>query len=425
MPCAIGLLTALAAVSALSSFITQGQTYAYYAEAYSERAAGWIMALGLDDAFHSPWYIALAVLLCVQLLSCNLVRFPQILRRVRGTEGADEEGSFAGHLAEKKGSVSCEGVTDAEAFLKKMQMPSPKEYRTEDGKRVLYAAKNRAGYFGAWICHFGILLLVAGFGLGQMTKEEYAVYGVPGDSRAVGDTGYICTIDSFEVIRHDDGSLDQYEAGVTVRDADTGRMESGTISVNHPATIFGLRYYQNSTGWAAKVTVQENGELLQEQVVCAGDFVRVKDKQDLVIYLNVLYPDYVYDAQTGPMTLTNELNNPAYLYSVYYKDQMLGMNALLETEEITIDDYTVTFSEPQSYTLISVKRDRFTYLALIGALVTMLGLLIALYVQPVSVWAYEEDGKWTVHGECAKGGAFFKDRFKETAEQYNGKIREA
>ena len=45
----------------------------------------------------------------------------------------------------------------------------------------------------------------------------------------------------------------------------------------------------------------------------------------------------------GPGTASSEIRNPAYLYSVYYMNRMLGMNALLQEEELTIDEYTVTF----------------------------------------------------------------------------------
>jgi cytochrome c biogenesis protein ResB len=94
------------------------------------------------------------------------------------------------------------------------------------------------------------------------------------------------------------------------------------------------------------------------------------------------------------------------------------MDALMDGEEITIDEYTVTFTNPQSYTLIQVKVDRFTFLALIGGLVTMLGLLLALYVQPARVWAIrQDDGLWTLYGQSRKGGALFVERFNKAIDQ--------
>lgn len=403
---AIGLLVVLAAACCVGSLVTQGQSYAWYAERYSKRTAALILALGLDDAFHSWWFLLINGFLCVNLLLCNVLRLPQLIRRTRAH--ADAEGALKG-----EGDVSAQNVADPLSLFARLRMAKPSAHKAEDGREALFASKHRAGLWGAWVCHLGILLLILGFSLGQMTQQQYAVYGVPGQAKPIGDTSYILAIDDFDVELREDGTTAQYTAEVTVRDAASGESRSAQISVNHPASLFGMKLYQNSTGWAAKASVLENGEPLQEGVVCAGEYFAIEDKPDLVVLLNAFYPDYVLESGVGPATASNELNNPAYLYSAYYKGQLLGMNALMAGEELTIDEYTITFSDPQSYTLIQVKRDRFTALALAGGLVTMLGLMLALYLQPARVWAIRQpDGLWTVSGACRKGGALFRERFE-------------
>lgn len=303
---AIILLVILAVVCSLGSLITQGQTYSWYASRYSERTAALIIALHLDDAFHSWWFILISSFLCINLVFCNIIRLPSLLKRP-------------------------------------------------------------IGYWGSWICHVGVLLLILGYGLGQMTYKEYTVYGVPGDMTAVSDASLAVSIDDFRITYNEDGSVEQYTSDITVYDLtrSDGRARSASISVNNPASINGLKFYQNSTGWAARVSIQKNGEDLQEKVVCAGDFLPVSDKQDLVIMFNSFYPDV-----TG------------YLYSVYYQGSILGMNILLPGEVLTIDEYTVTFSEPQTYTLIQIKRDSFTPLAFAGGLLVLAGLFTAFYLKP-------------------------------------------
>jgi len=299
-------------------------------------------------------------------------------------------------------------------------MPGPTPCKSEDGSDALFAARNAIGLWGAWVCHLGILLLILGFGLGQMTQQQYAVYGVPGQIRRIGDTECFLTIDDFKVDRRADGSVAQYTTDITVENVASAGAAGGSasISVNHPATLCGMKFYQNSTGWAAQVDVYKDGAPIQQEVVCAGDYLNVTDKEGLVVMLNALYPDYVMTPGVGPSTASDQLNNPAYLYSVYYQGKVIGMNALMDGEEITIDAYTVTFSNPQSYTLIQIKVDRFTPLALVGGLVTMVGLLLALYVQPSRVWAIrQDDGLWTVYGQSRKGGALFVERFNKAIEQ--------
>ena len=65
---AIILLVALALACSIGSLVTQGQSYDWYAQHTSERAAALILALGLDDAFHSAWFIVITAFLCVNLL---------------------------------------------------------------------------------------------------------------------------------------------------------------------------------------------------------------------------------------------------------------------------------------------------------------------------------------------------------------------
>ncbi len=412
MKFAILLLAVLSLACAAGSFVTQGQTYEWYARQTSERTAALILALGLDDAFHSAWFLVITGFLCLNLLLCNVLRLPPLIRRTAAA-GAPPRTLNAPFDAR------VDALSDPESLFGKLRMPAPKRSTDDMGREVLFASKHRAGLWGAWVCHLGILLLILGFALGQATREQYTVYGVPGDVRPIGDTGYMLVIDDFRIGLRADDTVEQYTADITVYDmnADGAPSRSATISVNNPATLYGMKFFQNSTGWAATVRVLKSGEEIQREVVCAGDYLTVKDNADLVVCLNAFYPDYVFTPGVGPSTASGKLDNPAYLYSVYYQERMLGMNALMEGEELTIDDYTVTFSDPQSYTLIQVKRDRFTWLALAGGLIVLAGLALALYAPTARVWAIRDaNGAWTAFGACPKGGALFRERFQRAAQ---------
>ena len=131
MQFAIGLLVVLAAVCALGSFITQGQTYDAYAQLYGERTAGAIMALQLDDVFHAWWFVLLTTFLCVNLILCNLVRIPAILKQQK-REG-DPASAFG-----KEGTVCVRGVKDPEGLFRALGFRGIR--KTEQG---LFAVKNR------------------------------------------------------------------------------------------------------------------------------------------------------------------------------------------------------------------------------------------------------------------------------------------
>ena len=327
MPLAITLLVLLAAACALSSAVPQKQTPEWYEAKFGAQAAHVILALHADDAYHSWWFLALAGFLCLSLLMCNLTRVRTLIRRSREDPG------------------------------------------------------NKAGIWGAWVCHLGILLLIVGFSLGQMTQEEYTLAGLPGQSRPLGETGLEVRIDSFDIDWREDGSAGQYTAGITVTDGQ-GKSESGSASVNHPAEAFGYEFFQNSAGWAADMTVVKNGETIQRETLCVQEFAPLADEPEIVVMLYDFYPNY--DGRNGtasPMASTRP-EHPGYLYMVFYRGEVRGMNVLEEGEAITIDgEYTVTFGNPSNYTLLLVKRDRFAWIAMLGAAVTMAGLIMAFYLR--------------------------------------------
>ena len=411
---AITLLVVLAAACVVASFVTQGQSAAWYAEAYGEGTAKLIVGLGLDDAFHSWWFLTLTAFLCGNLLLCNLTRLKPLIARTK--REVDPAAALSGPA-----DAACEAVADPLPLFERLRLPKPKA-REIEGKKVLFSGKNRLGLWGPWVCHLGILLLILGFTLGQLTHREYTVYGVPGDTKPIGDTGYYLTIDDFQVQLRDDDTVAQYVADVTVFRAPQGSTTvpdsmHATASVNHPARLYGFKIYQNSTGYAARVTVTEGGTPLQTAVVCAGEGIKVADAPDLRVYLNAFYPDFYLQPGVGPTTLSGRMNNPAYLYSITYGDSMVGMNYWQESDgPITVNDYAITFSEPQNYTLLQVKVDRFQGLALLGGLVTMLGLVLAFYLLPAKAWAVAQaDGTWTILGQSRKGGALFREEFARAA----------
>ena len=405
---AIALLALLAVACSVSSLIEQNQTYAWYARNYSERRAALIMALRLDDAFHSGWFIAIIAFLCLNLLLCNLLRLPRLVRRTRA------EGRPEGALGQA-GDVCAAGLGDPGAAFVRLHMPHPVACVTEDGRDALFASRNRAGLWGAWVCHLGILLLILGFGLGQMTQRQYTIDCVPGQSRPIGSTGYALGVDDFNIERYADGNPSQYVSDITVYDLSGGddAGKSARISTNHPASLYGMRFYPYATGWAARADVYKDGQPLQQEIVCAGGLLPVADLPELVIYLKALYPDYPAGDGGVPVIDIDQATHPAYDYAVYYKAQMVGADVLTADETITVNNYTVAFSQPRRYTEILVKRDLFTPLALAGGLLALLGLVLALYVQPSKVWAIREpDGSWTLRGQSRKGGALFRERFE-------------
>lgn len=416
MKCAIILLLILAVACTVGSFIPQNQGIAYYTTNYSETVAGAVMSLGLDDIFHCWWFVGLILFLCVNLLCCNVLRFPALAKKQKA--GFCLENC----LAAWDGKPVAEFDEKPESLFERMGFRRIQKTSTPEGRECLYGSKNQAGIWGAWLCHLGMLIIIAGFGLGQLFQTVYTVYGIPGQSKAIGDTRYGIRIDDFTVELRDDATVEQYTTKFTVYDGDYSDEYSDVTMVNKPASVKGMKFYQNSTGWAASLDVLKNGEKIQEEILCAGEFTRVTGKEDLAVALTAFYPDYYEDENGKPITLTPALKNPGYLYTLYYQDRVLGMNVLTGDQVISVEDYTFVFHDPQQYTLIQIKRDPFSWLTAIGGLVVIISLILAFYIRPAELWAVKtEGGTWQVAGRSRKGGAVFLEEIRQEAEKEKNK----
>ena len=148
--------------------------------------------------------------------------------------------------------------------------------------------------------------------------------------------------------------------------------------------------------------------------------MEVADNPDLKLEFRSFYPDYAEDELGNPVTRSSSLENPAYLYAVYYRDEILGMNTLMDGEQITVDDYTFTFHDPRPYTLIQVKKDPFTWLAGLGGLLVLVSLILAFYMNTEELWAVQnEDGSWSVSGKSRRAGMIFSEKLKDCMEKEN------
>ena len=434
MKFALILLGILLIACIAGSVIPQGEAASTYLTRYGQSGGGAILALGLSDVFHCPWFVVLTVVLCLNLIGCNIVRFPALWKRTRSgftpeyffrvaqRNERDTQDEQAGSEVEQAGSreVLCLS-RDPEPLFQKCGFRKIEKGQCEDGRPYLYSVKHKAGIWGAWLCHLGMLIVIIGFGLGQMKQVQYTVYGIPGQTKPVEGTDYELTIDDFEIALRDDDTVEQYTAAITMRNTKTGEARSGVTGVNHPCTLFGMRCYQNSTGWAATVQVWKEDELIQEDVICAGEYIDVADKDGLSVLFSAFYPDYVKGDDGMPASASARMNNPAYLYRLYYKGELLGMNVLEAKEAITVDAYTIIFTDPQSYTLIQIKRDPYTPVAAAGAVLVMIALVLAFYLRTAELFALRsEDGTWQILGRSRKGGAEFAQSVREKCHELEG-----
>ena len=402
---AVTLLVLLAAACALSSLVEQGLPQETYAAHYGEGTASLIMALQINDAYHSTWFIALSGFLCLNLILCSVIRFPFFLRRYRQEKELKAFLSMPGDLGETE-------TGDPESIFTAMHMGTPEKFGTADGREALAAGKNSIGLWGAWICHLGILLLIASFALGQITLKENVVWGIPGETKHLPETGLEVTIDDFRTETREDGSVGQYVTDITVTDPASGRTEKASVSVNHPAEFGGFHLYQNNTGTAAEAVVERDGQEIQRKTLLPQQTM-----EESVLGLEDR-PEYAfYFAGIRTMREKGQEERTLYFYDLYHQGILQRNYYFFDEGTVTVGEDRVTFT-PKTFTLLVARQDRFAPLALAGGLITMLGLLLAFCLQPKTLWAVRgENGKWILRGRCRKGQALMKEQLEEAVRE--------
>jgi ResB-like family. len=152
-----------------------------------------------------------------------------LLKRVRAF--ADPEKTpVAGTTAEAR------GTGDPQQLFMALRMGKPAERKTGDGRKLLFAAANRpvSGDLGL---PSGNPAVNPGFCAGADDCGNYTVYAMPGETKPLDNTGLTVRVDDFQTERTADGSASQYTAWLTVTDPETKAVQSGTASVNRPASL--------------------------------------------------------------------------------------------------------------------------------------------------------------------------------------------
>jgi cytochrome c biogenesis protein len=395
---AVALLVLLAAACALSSLVEQGLTREAYEVRYGSGMASVIMALQVNDAYHSVWFIALSGFLCLNLLLCSVLRFSSFLRRYR-----QEKDSAAVNTPGNLGETETE---QPEQVFRTMRL-TPLRCTDAQGKEALFASGNRVGVWGAWICHVGVLLLIAGFALGQITMQESVIWGIPGDTRILEGTGIEIVIDDFRTETREDASIAQYVTEITVNDPAAGRPEKATISVNNPADAGGFRLYQNNTGTAVSASVKRDGKETQRktllpQQAMAESVLGLEDQPEYAFYFAGIRKMQEEGQEDQTLYVMDLYRNGVFQQSYYYVGEGVA----------TVGGDEITFS-PRTFTLLAARKDSFAPMALLGGIITLLGLALAFLFQPRALWAVRgEDGKWSLRGRCRKGQALMQEQLE-------------
>lgn len=320
MKFAIIILIVLMIASIIGSIIPQNQAPEFYDQAY-KNFGSIITFLKFDQVYTSWWYLLIAIFLSLSIFFCIVVKVKPLIKIFR--EKSFKDGSY---------------------------------------------------YIGLWFLHLGLILVILFFVIGNATAYQSRVYNVKNTINKVEDTNLNVEIEDFDILLTDDGHIDQYKSKVKFYDDDKNLLDQGEISVNHPMTVEGYQFSQSSYGYYVKATVYKADEEIGSANLLENEYISADDSK-LTIKLNKFYPDVV-EKDGEKVNNSKLIKNPLMEYTAYLGTMPIKTDLAHPGDKVRVGLYQIEFSDPDYYTIIDIRNDRFELLTGIGAIIFMLGTFI-------------------------------------------------
>ncbi len=420
-----------------STYIQQNLTFQEYVDKFGVEKAVWFWRFWLNDVFHSWYYIALIVLLAVNLTVCSIKRLPRIWKQTFGSERVLK----LTEAREKHLKPISMKVSSKESLINFLAQKGFKVFmEEEEGKTYIFAEKGRYSRLGVYIVHIALLIIMAGalidaiFGVrGTLPVPE----GGAEDVMFVGAEGkpyklpFAIHLIDFRIKTYKDENpnvsesiamaISSYESDIEIIN-EGEKVASGTVKVNEPFDYGRYRIFQASYGLTGGVKSmglvivdKELAEKDPENAVVGtlelgsgkvGEFKDMLLSIDRVV-LNIHNPDSGMDGELAPAVVVKVLKNrKSYNVPVIYDPQL---NVMVYGEMEDLKDFPYVFFmdgfEPQFYSGFQISYHPGTWVIWTGSIFLVLGMMLAFYTIHRKVWI-------RIEGDTAKV-AFYSHKFKE------------
>jgi cytochrome c biogenesis protein len=401
---AIVLLILISVASILGTLIPQQEAAGPFISRLNPGVADVLRGLQLFNVYHSAWFMILMALLAANLVVCSLDRFPTAWKRFRQVSEPDREDLFekipSDQVIIKETPLRSE--TDRlELLLKKKAGRVAR--RDEAGRSYLYGEKGAYSYFGVYIIHLSVLIIMAGVMIGFLfgfegyvdipEGESAAVVALKG-GRGVKNLDFAVRCDRFFIDFYENGTPKTYRSDLTFLKA--GRaVQSSAVLVNHPVAFGGMRFYQANygmipTGDPVMVVTQDDKKIKDVKVAIGMAFdlpekkakvQMVRVEEDLMgmgpaVKLSIQSP--AGDVQLWVFQAIEQIGqaNPGLL------EQVPIFNPGLFKPYV----FSLVQANNRYYTGLQVAQDPGVPLVAVGAALMMIGFMVVFFCSHRQIW---------------------------------------
>lgn len=420
---AIGLLLAIAVLSATGTVIEQEETAAFYQAHYPEHPAlfgflTWrvILNLGLDHVYRTPWFLAILILFGSSLIACSFTRQWPMLKVARRWSYLTRPQSFQ--------------RLPFWTYLPQQSLQGLPERLRRQGYLVfqeghhLYARKGLIGRIGPILVHVSMLLILLGAiwgSIGGFKAQELIPSGSVASIQHLTGAGDLARAhlptwqiraNRFWIDYAPDGRVKQFYSDLSILDQGQ-EVKRQTISVNHPLSYRGVTLYQ--ADWSIdSIRIRiNNSPTFQIPVVP----VRTEAGNKLWGAFVPTQPDM----SQGLTLLLPDLQGTALLYDT--EGQWMG--SLRQGMSLALDEVapqrfpnplTLYLDEVIGATGLQIKSDPGIPAVYLGFGLLMVGVVMS-YFSYSQIWALQTETGLYLGGKTNRALVTFEREFDRLVEQ--------
>jgi cytochrome c biogenesis protein len=400
------LLSCIAFGSILGTLIKQGAGQDEYLSLYSEGTYRTITLLGLNDVYHSPWFIALLFLFAINLTLCTAKRFMPLFKRDKKVS-VPEESAMMGMSMNFRTNANVD-----DASISHILKGYRGVYSGIEGKVFQKGAMSK---YGVLLIHTSIMLiliggfvgLVAGFkGFMILQKGDMKnTITIAGERPHEKPLGFALRCKEFQVSFYPNGAPKDYVSTVEVIEGDKTVFEK-QIRVNKPLSYKGIHVYQASYGSIPSFSFR-----------IGNDYVTLKEKEayrkDNVVLMPVRFETNIHNFGPGVMVAYLDQGEPR---TVWFLKNIERFN------EKNIQGMPVRFVDVQEnlYTGLSVSKDPGIWIVWAGFAFILYGLYINFFLYYRRIYIRNCACGQIVAGVTMKNKEAFKQEFEELRRKFDG-----
>jgi len=350
----------------------------------------------LFDVFHSIPFIAVGILLVVNISVCSIQRWKTTWASIFRAGHIQRHEEF--HETENKDSMKLyTAETDLDRIRSSIVATFRKRgYQTKTvataDKLYIWAVKNRLSPFGTYLVHLGLILFIAGFLVtSYFGFRDSSLVVVEHTERSVGHgTSLSLRLESFVDDYWPDGTPKDYRSDVILY-KDGTLVERGTIRVNQPLRFQGVRFYQSFFGPAAMVQVETlNGVQVYDSGIALSDTLDTVQYQRPAGWL-VLDNQHLIVRAIGPAANTPDPSiGEDEIGLELYDDataQPIGWTKLKKGEPVELRNLQFTYLGSAMYSGFQVSKDPGGGLIWMASVLFLAGISVVFFLPRRQLWA--------------------------------------